>query len=302
MDWKIITELVDILAWPVVVVTALIALRRPLGDFLSGLSRRLTKFSAFDISIELAELPSPPVPWSDPNIPGSSLMTGGEVNSTSLMTLFQRIGVETPWDYLIIDIKDGKFWLISRVFIFTVFLQMMRGVQCVVFVESSNDRQRQLIGIASPNDVRAELDAAFPWFEQALLHAMSEREVYRLHRSLDASRAGEIIRTFIEHEKMRMTTPPNPPADWTQLGTQSIWEHTRWLTLEAVNTMLRKSFFEWDASRYNDLPGTPAQTRLKDLLYRKAPFVALVNSRDEFQRLLDRQKLAVVVGEALIDG
>jgi hypothetical protein len=40
-------------------------------------------------------------------------------------------------------IKNGHFWFISRVFIFTVFLQAMRGMKCVVFVESKGIRWKR---------------------------------------------------------------------------------------------------------------------------------------------------------------
>jgi hypothetical protein len=90
-------------------------------------------------------------------------------------------------------------------------------------------------------------------------------------------------------------TQPSPLDNWTKLpapsGTSPIWEHTRWLTLEQADKDLRRSFYEYDTSRYDDLLDTPTEERTKELLHRKAPFIALVNSRGEFQRLLDRQEL-----------
>lgn len=309
MDWKTIIEFVNILAWPVVVAVALLAFGKPLGVFLSTLSGRVTKLSAFDVSIELAAFPEPPTPWSNPKIHESSMLTAGEVSSTTLMTLFNLTTPQAPsntfekkdaWDYLVVDIKDGQFWLISRVFIFTVFLQAMRGVKCIVFVESKGEHRRRLIGLAPPDEVRAALVATNPWLEKALSNAMLEHKVCRLDRSLAAQTAGEIIRTFVEDPEMRMTTTPVSPDDWTQLGTQYIWEHTRWLTIDTVNAAFRKSFYEWDASHYKDLPGTSAEKRAKELLHCKAPFIALVNSKGEFQRLLDRQKLMAQVVETFI--
>jgi len=311
MDWNTITQLFDILAWPLVVAVALIAWHKPLGVFLSGLSGRLTKFSAFDISIELAELPAPPAPWSDPRFPESSLLTTGELSSTSLMTLFNLATPQVPagmlegqaaWEYLVVDIKDGRFWLISRLFIFTVFLQALRGVRCLVFVETKGECRRRLIGLASPDDARTALGKAYPWLESALFNAMRTRGVQWLHRGLDADLAGQVIHAFIEDPEMRMTVAPATPDEWTQLGTQPIWEHTQWLMLETADTLLRKWFCEWDASHYTDLPEASAETRCKALLRRQSPFVALVNSRGEFKALLDRQKLVALVCEASIHG
>lgn len=42
--------------------------------------------------------------------------------------------------------------------------------------------------------------------------------------------------------------------------------------------------------------------RIRELLRRKSPYIALLNSRGEFKALLDRQKLAALVGEAMVDG
>lgn len=310
MDWKTTTDLVNILAWPVLLAVALLAYHKPLSAFLVGLSGRLTKLSAFDVSVELAALPDPPAPWSDRDFPESSMLTTGEVSSTALMTLFNLTTPQVasmnasdvvPWDYLVVDIKNGKFWLISRLFIFTVFLKAMRGVKCIVFVESKGEHTGRLIGLALPDDISSVLGEAYPWLEKALKNAMINQNVIRLHRFLDANSAGNIIRTFIEDSEMRKTELPDSLDDWTQLGGASIWEHTRWLTLDLLNAVLRRSFFEWDSSRHEEHSEIPTEKRVKELLHHRAPFVAVVNSRNEFQRLLDRQKLAAMVAEAIAD-
>ncbi len=87
----------------------LVTFRKPLTAFLGSLAGRAIKLSVFIVSIDLAALPASPLPWSDPNIPENSQMIGGDVGSTAFMELLNRIGVMTPWDYLIVDIKDGHF-------------------------------------------------------------------------------------------------------------------------------------------------------------------------------------------------
>ncbi len=89
---------------------------------------------------------------------------------------------------------------------------------------------------------------------------------------------------------MRQTKLPSPSDKWTRLGTQDIWEHTEWLNPETLNKYLHKSFSECDLSHYMDLPGTSTKKRVSDLLHREAPFIALVNGKDEFKSLLDRGK------------
>ena len=210
---------------------------------------------------------------------------------------------QDTWDYLVIDIRQGQSWFISRVFIFTIFLQAMRGVKCIVFVESKGEHDRRLIGLASPDQVRAALGATYPWLEEALSNAMVKHKVFRLQRSLEPLKAGNIASSFVEDPLMRTKTSPTSSTEWTQLelSAQATWEHTQWLTLDVMNKILRKSFFEWDSSHYEDLPRIETEQKVKELIQRRAPFIALINSKNEFQRLIDRQKLAILVGETLIE-
>jgi hypothetical protein len=303
MDWKTVLNFVVVLSWPIVVVVVLLVFRKPLATFIAVLGGRITRLSAFNFSIELASLPSPPSPWSDPSISQSAELTSGDVYSTSLEILFKLATPGMPsmstdrkdaWDYLLVDVREGQFWFISRVFIFTVFLQALRGVRCVVFVETRGEYRRRLIGLASPEAVRAALAKAYPWFERSLQNAMVKHEAYRFDYLLNPSIAGLIIRSFIEDPEMRLCAPPAPPhepSEWTRLGTQSIWEHTNWLTLEKVNRDLRKCFYEWDSSHYQNAIDAPAEKYTRELSRHKAPYIALVNSKEEFQRLIDRQKL-----------
>lgn len=290
MNWDTGIQLIRILTWPLVVIVGLIMLRKPLTAFLSGIGGRITKLGAFEISIELATLTPPPSPWSDTNLPESSKMTGDDVSSTALMELFKRIQETSPWEYLIVDIKDGRFWLLSRVFIFTVFLQAMRGVKCVVFVETTDSHCRKLVGVASPDAVRSALVREFPWFEKALSESLLGCKTALLNPSVPPDVAGKIIRDFIVQPEMRSHSP-DTPENWTQLAPQANWEHTERLTRETIDKYLRKSFYEWDSSSYLAASAVQPEARTKELLSRKSPYIALVNSKFEFQSVLDRAKL-----------
>lgn len=110
---------------------------------------------------------------------------------------------------------------------------------------------------------------------------------------------GQIIRSFIEDPDMRKNALPSPSENWTQLGTQFIWEHTEWLTVDAFSKYLINARYEWDSSHFKDTPGVQTDKRMRELVGLKAPFIALVNSKEEFQRLLDRQKLLEQVAQSL---
>lgn len=323
MDWKVFIELLNVVIWPLVVGIALFLYRKSLVSIITGLGHRVTRFSAFDVSIELAALPKPPLPWSGPNIAEGSEMTGGVANNSAFMTLFEGIEANQPWDYMIVDVKDGRFWLISRVFIFTFFLQAMRGLKCVVFVQTSGENYRRLIGISSSEAVRAVLGKAFPWMGKALENALSKNSTCYLDPTSDPSVAGNIIQSFIKERDMRLLykpddlikrasnrpipenqrpTDPIKPNEWVRLKDNDIWEHTQWLDTEnpQVSDVITKSFYERDSSHYMEPPDISVEERIRALLFRKAPYIALVNSQREFKALLDRQKLAALIGETLI--
>lgn len=298
ITWDI-AAILSAIMWPLVILILVLSFRNKLPDLVERFAGRVTKLSAFELSIELATFPDPPCPWPDPDIPQNSEMTGGEVSSTTLMTLFERIDVTSPWDYLIIDIKDGHFWLISRLFIFTVFLQALRGVKCVVFVESKNKNYCQFIGLTSADDVRAALNTECPWLEAALLKAMIQKNITSLHPWLSSDEASQLIYEFINHPEMRKNEFPDSSDRWTQLGTHSIWEHTEWLTSQKVIKYLHRVFYDWDLSHYKDVPGIQADKRMRELLHRPVPYIALVNSKGEFKSLLSRQKLLEQVAQSL---
>jgi hypothetical protein len=310
------------IVWPIVVLIILLAYRKPLGEFLASVSGRLMKFSAFNISIELAVLPSAPL--LDREIQqNSEMMGGGEVYSTKVSYLFDRIDANTSSDYLIVDIKDGRFWFVSRVFIFTIFLEAMRGLKCIVFVQTSDKYYRRLLGVASPNAVRAALGHIFPWLETAFSNILSQKTPSFLAPALPSNTAGEMIQAFVNDKEMHLRCDPSElikpintcqvppdqrptrpirPEEWQRLGISDRWEHTTWLDLRIpeVSEAIAKSFFEKDSSIYRDNLETSTEDRIRALLRRGSPYIALTNSQDEFKGLIDRHKLAAEVGERLI--
>ncbi len=73
------------------------------------------------------------------------------------------------------------------------------------------------------------------------------------------------------------------------------------LGLRQVSKAVMRSFEEWDSSHFVETPGISNEERIRELLRRKSPYIALVNSQGEFKALLERQKLAVLVDEATVD-
>ena len=107
--------------WPAVVAFAVAIFRRPFSRMLEGLGNRVAKLSIFDVSIELVSVTTRPLSFYDINIPTDNLEHGG-FTPTDIMTLVNHIRtVGLPY-FLVVDIGDGRRWLISRLLLFTFVL------------------------------------------------------------------------------------------------------------------------------------------------------------------------------------
>jgi hypothetical protein len=163
-------HLLGAIAWPAVVAIAIIALRKPVAAFLEGLAPRITKLSAFKIDIELkegAELKR----WSPPILDEIRQPLAAATVGDSSSQLMDAIVQETSTDYALVDLGGGSEWLTSRIFILAVLLERMRGLRCVVFVETQNGVRGRLVGLAAPRHIRWSFAQQWPWLEAAYVRA-----------------------------------------------------------------------------------------------------------------------------------
>jgi hypothetical protein len=230
-----IIGLTNALAWPLVTGGLVFMLRDPLSHFLGGIAGRIKSFSAFQLSVELVTVPRPPNPWSNIELPAGADLAGGAVTSTTIMELFKRIRRNEPWRYLVADVKDGKFWLLSRLYVFTAILQHLRAVQCVVFVETSDGSRQRFLGIALADDVLRTLAALHPWLDDVFSHSWLAKGSYR--KPLDIESAEGIVNSFINDPRIQSSSAPSNPNEWESLRPGQLWEHTRWMTRSIVNTV-----------------------------------------------------------------
>ena len=124
MDFAL--NLVRTLIWPAVVVVFLLVFRRQLGRFLEDLGSRIQKLSFAQISIELAVVPE-----------GKRLVVLNDLGQLTQASYFlsggsdllEQIRSAEPYDYAVFDLKGGRGWLTSRLFIFATMLERMRGLR-----------------------------------------------------------------------------------------------------------------------------------------------------------------------------
>ena len=284
---------------------------------LGGLTDRVTKLSAFQFAIELStarELsPTLSGTLSTANQLDSTTSTEGISGYEALMTLFDDKSLS---DYLVVDIGAGKEWLTARVFIYAIMLERMRGISAIVFVTSKDGVYRKFLGVASPGQVRWAFANRFPWLERAFAYGYKEgiglggkfdgaHVVDPVHGRVPPEMAGETVQKFLNSIRYP-PFPPNPirdkdlPAEpyvgmyesemdprhenpWLKLPMG--WQHAKWIDVDLIQNLLGATFNESWVKRSPDMPSSELT---KAILRREGRFIAVVDDRMQFRRLIDR--------------
>jgi hypothetical protein len=167
-------QLIGALAWPLVVLIAVVLLRKPLAELLAGIPGRATKVSLAWFSLELAQVPEVKPLWTVDYGSGSADVreaAGANIFDSYADTLLQSIEGPGSLDFAVVDLGRGDKWLSSRLFLFAVLLRRMRGLRRLVFVQTNDLSDRVFVGSADPEGVRWALAQRYPWLEVAFAAA-----------------------------------------------------------------------------------------------------------------------------------
>jgi hypothetical protein len=186
--------------------------------------------------------------------------------------------------------------------VFTVVLQELRGIECVVltaFPESPSQSESTFVGLVSPDDLRRSLAWEYPWLETALSQAwenMSQPPVPlpgapevpgaarpRRVTGLNPTTAEGLYQSYVA--LLRGGVPGTDPDNWEELQIGD-WEHSPMLTGARVTHLLGPALDTRavHASRSHS-------RRIAEVLAIEAPYVAVVDKGHRFDSLLDRQAL-----------
>lgn len=284
-------EMLKALAWPAVVVVALITLRKPLAQFVQEVGRRASKVSAFKVEIELAT--SKARELGQLSISELKEPTGSRWTESFQNQLLQQLASPVAADYALLDLGQGQEWITSRLFIFCVLLQRMRRLRCVVFLARDSDRVTRLVGWASPEAARWKLARYQPWLEAAYVIALRNQyppgpndagadrfAVGREGAALDADAAKRVVDEFI-----RSLHRAAPEPGWVDLG--GFWEHAEWADAELVRRVLDDALHDEPVREDLDAPHEQATKVLR----RHGAFAAFVDDERRFRSLVDREAL-----------
>jgi hypothetical protein len=138
------------LAWPAVVLIAVVLFRDSIGQLLEKLPYRPIKFSKFKVQFELGKL-------SQSRLEGKQLtaLAAQFANESYPAQISDSIRVAAKTSYLVVDLGSGdeKRGLTSRLFVFAAILERIRTLRCLVFVSGAAPKSK-FIGAATPRNVR----------------------------------------------------------------------------------------------------------------------------------------------------
>ena len=302
IDWPLVVEVVKALAWPVFAAFALYLLRRPLIELVAQIARRAKKVSVFEVSVELATLPELQPSWSEGSIDPRRL-SSAQIFDSYLTNLFQELAKPAQAEYAIVDLKSGKAWLTSRLFVFALILGEVTGLRAFVFLESAAGVRRRFLGVATPANIRRALGRRYPWLEEAFARALIINypsqavpppqfvsQFCNKPSPLAPGSAKGFAKNFVEGLQRTSDPPTDEINSYLDIGDQATktLERTQWIDGELLEQDLA-GFLE--NSWVEESPDIPRITVSESVARRSTSFVALVDSDRRFISLVDRYAL-----------
>jgi hypothetical protein len=298
VEFKDFVDLIRVSAWPVTIAVALVMFRSQLSEFLGSVGQRVKKLSIFEFALELSAVPEFTPKWSAPFLSDVRQLSPANEFASGAASLLDQIRNDAASDYAVIDLGGGQQWLTSRLFIFAVLLGRMRGLRCLVFVETSGETRRRFIGVAAPEGVRWGLARRYPWLEKAFVSAYSQLGDYQIqsnYGALESAQAIELVQKFLEG--VQKIPLEGVSLEWTSVGEPALWEHAKWLDGARLERVLHDFL---DVSSMPEFPDMPPADRAKAALRRGGAFVALVGDGERFKTLVDRHALLEKLAERFL--
>jgi len=322
----LLVELGKALAWPIVVLAALVLFRRELLRLVRQLGPKVRSVEAFGFKLALAE----PIGGPAEGI-FSSLRTEAQVvlEDSGRELLTSLLQDPAPARYALINIETGHAWLTSRLHITGVLLEQARRLEAFVFVDGAEAVEQRFVAVAPVRTVVALLGAQYPWLDGALAAATlavgvdhTNFEVSFPARPMVSDAAGVFrpgpIPDNIEGKVLAWNPPqllstagrlqamltkylallqdpassliPIPLDAWASFDTPSgrVREAAAWLDKAAV---LRLAGPGWNDAWMTLNPDEPRDAQARRVLRCPGDFVALVDREHRFTGLVDRRAM-----------
>jgi hypothetical protein len=297
IDLKAIADILDAIAWPLVVGITLFVSRKPLAKLVAEIGKRITKLSIGEYEIELSIMPE----MAAKTVANFDVrqLSPTKVFDSGSQELFKQLAAPRQADYAIIDLGEGKKWLSSRLYIFALILGRVSGLKSFVFVETRNGVTRSLVGSASPLLIGKSLAKRYPWLESAfnIVYASiapdpkTSNTPYELKELADENpwQISELVKKYIAEIQQQVEPNLDSRDEWESFGDPiHTWERTSWLEGRHIEELLGSDLC---TSSITDSPDDDSQAKVKAILRRTGEYVALTDDKERFKHLVDRSAL-----------
>ena len=302
-----IAAILSAVLWPLIVVTVLLAYRRNTPALAQAIAGRVTKVGVAGISIELGKASVFVPEWSASAgaLDLRQKAAAVQVTDSTAMTFSAQLRQGRVADYAEIDLGAGQEWLTSRLFIMAIVFARVKGIRCLVFVETSGNIRRRFVGSAKPEKIRWALAKKYSWLEQGYAQAYSAVIngpnqafiVDRLGRlgsqsSADDPQASlELLKQFLQQVQSPSGFMPPGAPDWIEIDpAPPTMEHTSWLTSADIESMLGEDLNR-SYLRSSELRSKRGADQVRMFLATPGQFQAVVGDDGRFEYVLDREVL-----------
>jgi hypothetical protein len=289
-------------AWPLAVVIILLVYREVIGGFVAVVSQRASEISIGSwASFKLPTLTETPL---DQDVTDFKQVEGSMLTESYKTELFKQFRSSRKDEYAVINVGEGQEWISSRLFVFSVMLQRMKCLKCIVFLYKTPSANSAYLGTANIDRVRWAFAARQPWLEAAFAKAYAEAApnpqqvapftwIANNNGALQPEQAENIVRRYVQLLLLTSAAiPPSPATDWVKIG--NTFEHSKWVTADEVEQAL--GIYLWRDSVHQQ---ESKKDLLRNVLKCSSPYVAILSDSGDFQALVNRAELLDKIGHRL---
>jgi hypothetical protein len=291
-----VPSLLRAITWPVIVIVAFFAFRRPLGELVGILGRNVRKFSFGGFSLELAEVSEIKPPQAlDTEIRQLEAGLYPQSGVSGLTVLLNQLQHGGQHNYIVIDLGSDSSprWLTSRLYLLAFLITLIDRDLCLMFVETIGGLRKRFVGLASPSRVRWALARTYGWLETAAAGAYATMVGnFRPEPTtgfLSDIQLSQLVQLFLQMIRVPSgTVNPGPDAaEWVTMPNQMA-EHTKWLDGSRIERLLGSDL----NTSYIVLPPNKTVNDLTNVVMnQQGRFVALVDLDKTFRGLIDRSTM-----------
>jgi hypothetical protein len=270
--------ILDRITWPLTIGILVVLFYGPIGTVLERLGREGFELSVHSVGLKTAMR----APLGEDELSFKTADPGVLTNVTTTRTLLRLLQEPGFRDYVVIDLGGGNEWITSRLFIFSVMLERIKRIRCVVFVEGSVPK---FLGTAKPDHVHWALAKEQPWLEKAYVEALAKAnqpvDILNHEGAILPQIAEEVCRSFVT----ALTSKDLPKAEdkqWIPFKS-GVSEHATWLPGSDIVRIVGEDLHT-DAIVANGDQKAEARALLKC----SAPWVARVTATRELESIIDR--------------